>query len=121
MTDGDKSHTAVVNNPLGYFPGPISFFASAQAPSVSLFAVLAAAGVMGALGAGGGEFPTIPYAACRVNSRDQLHGHDPPSVFLTTEVNMTGLGIPFGSKTLAPAMLAVVFAVSACAGAPPQA
>jgi hypothetical protein len=33
---------------------------------------------------------------------------------------MTGLRIPFGSKTPAPAMLAVVFAVSACAGVPPR-
>jgi hypothetical protein len=65
MTDGDKSHTAVVNNPLGYFPGPISFFASAQAPSVSLFAVLAPAGVIGALGAGVASFlqSRMPHAA----------------------------------------------------------
>jgi hypothetical protein len=41
-----------INNPLAYFLGLISFFASAQAPSVSLLAVLAAAAVIGALGAG---------------------------------------------------------------------
>jgi hypothetical protein len=41
-----------INNPLAYFLGLISFFASAQAPSVSLLATLAAAGAIGALGAG---------------------------------------------------------------------
>jgi len=45
-----------INNPLAYFLGLISFFASAQAPSVSLFMVLAAAGVIGALGAGVASF-----------------------------------------------------------------
>jgi hypothetical protein len=45
-----------INNPLAYFPGPIRFFASAQAPSVSLFTVLAAAGVIGALEAGVASF-----------------------------------------------------------------
>ena len=40
-----------INNPLAYFLGLISFFASAQAPSGSLLAMLAAAGVIGALGA----------------------------------------------------------------------
>jgi hypothetical protein len=41
-----------INSPLAYFLGLISFFASAQAPSASLLAALAIAGVIGALGAG---------------------------------------------------------------------
>lgn len=41
-----------INNPLAYFLGMISFFASAQAPSAILLATLAAAGVIGACGAG---------------------------------------------------------------------
>lgn len=41
-----------INNPLVYFLGAISFFASGQAPSTPLFATLAAAGLIGALGAG---------------------------------------------------------------------
>jgi hypothetical protein len=41
-----------INNPLAYFLGLISFFASAQAPSPILLAMLAAAGVIGATGAG---------------------------------------------------------------------
>lgn len=40
-----------INNPLAYFLGLISFFASAQAPSASLLGMLAAAGVIGAAGA----------------------------------------------------------------------
>ena len=54
-----------INNPLAYFLGLISFFASAQAPSASLFAVLAAAGVIGALGAGTASFlqSRMPQAA----------------------------------------------------------
>ncbi|EJL37691.1 Protein of unknown function (DUF1097) [Caulobacter sp. AP07] len=42
----------LINNALAYFLGLISFFASAQAPSRSLLAMLAAAGVIGAVGAG---------------------------------------------------------------------
>jgi len=41
-----------INNPLAYFLGLISFFASAKAPSVSTLAILSIAGVIGALGAG---------------------------------------------------------------------
>ncbi|WP_394834584.1 DUF1097 domain-containing protein [Pendulispora rubella] len=41
-----------VNNPLAYFLGLISFFASMLAPSASTLGVLAIAGVIGALGAG---------------------------------------------------------------------
>lgn len=41
-----------INNPLAYFLGLISFFASAQAPSAILLAMLAAAGMIGACGAG---------------------------------------------------------------------
>jgi hypothetical protein len=41
----------LISNPLAYFLGLISFLASAQAPSASLFEVLAAAGVIGAVSA----------------------------------------------------------------------
>jgi hypothetical protein len=41
-----------INNPLAWFLGLISFFASVQAPSLSLLAVLAVAGLIGALAAG---------------------------------------------------------------------
>ena len=41
-----------LNNPLAYFCGLISYFASMLAPSVSTMGLLAAAGVLGALGAG---------------------------------------------------------------------
>ncbi len=41
-----------INNPLAYFLGLISFFASMLAPSVSTLAILAAAGIIGAFGAG---------------------------------------------------------------------
>jgi hypothetical protein len=40
-----------IDNPLAYFLGLISFFASAQAPSASLLGMLAAAGAIGAVGA----------------------------------------------------------------------
>lgn len=42
---------APINNPLAYFLGLISFFASNMEPSLSLLGVLAAAGVIGAAGA----------------------------------------------------------------------
>lgn len=41
-----------INNPAAYFLGAISFFASGQAPSAPLFVTLAAAGLIGAVGAG---------------------------------------------------------------------
>ncbi|MDQ0143279.1 DUF1097 domain-containing protein [Cupriavidus necator] len=41
-----------INNPLAYFLGLISFFAAGQPPSLRLLAALAAAGVLGAIGAG---------------------------------------------------------------------
>jgi hypothetical protein len=41
-----------INNPLAWFLGLISFFASAQTPSLSLLAELAFAGLIGALAAG---------------------------------------------------------------------
>ncbi|WP_454739450.1 DUF1097 domain-containing protein [Cupriavidus necator] len=41
-----------VNNPLAYFLGLISFFASMEPPTLPLLGALAAAGVLGALGAG---------------------------------------------------------------------
>ncbi|AGW93013.1 MULTISPECIES: DUF1097 domain-containing protein [Cupriavidus] len=41
-----------VNNPLAYFLGLISFFASMEPPSLPLLGALAAAGALGALGAG---------------------------------------------------------------------
>lgn len=42
---------APINNPLAYFLGLISFFASGMTPSPALFAMLATAGVIGAFGA----------------------------------------------------------------------
>jgi hypothetical protein len=42
-----------INNPLAYFLGLISFFASAQVPSAPLLGMLAAAGAIGAAGAAG--------------------------------------------------------------------
>lgn len=55
----------LINHPLAYFLGLISFFASAQAPSGSLLAMLAAAGVIGAVGAGFAGFlqSRLPRAA----------------------------------------------------------
>lgn len=47
---------APINNPLAWFLGMICFFASAQAPSTSLFALLAAAGMIGSVGAGISSF-----------------------------------------------------------------
>jgi hypothetical protein len=41
-----------INNPLAYFLGLISFFAASQPPSPMLLGALAAAGVLGAIGAG---------------------------------------------------------------------
>ncbi|WP_439669226.1 DUF1097 domain-containing protein [Cupriavidus necator] len=41
-----------INNPLAYFLGLISFFAASQPPSLMLLGALAAAGVLGAIGAG---------------------------------------------------------------------
>jgi hypothetical protein len=41
-----------INNPLAWFLGLTTFFASAQAPSLSLLAALAIAGLIGALAAG---------------------------------------------------------------------
>ncbi|WP_394845032.1 DUF1097 domain-containing protein [Pendulispora brunnea] len=50
-----------INNPLAYFLGLISFFASMLAPSASTLGILAIAGVLGALGAG-----TAGYLQARV-------------------------------------------------------
>jgi Protein of unknown function (DUF1097) len=41
-----------IDNPRGYFLGSTSFFASAQSPSIAIFAALAIAGTIGAIGAG---------------------------------------------------------------------
>ncbi len=45
-----------INNPLAYFLGLITFFASAQMPSISLLTMLAPAGALGAFSAWLGSF-----------------------------------------------------------------